>query len=71
MADSKCSTVETLTPSLIDQKAKQLFLEVRASNKVAMTLYQKMGFNEMGVRKNYYPANNNREDAYLFAMEIV
>ncbi|MFK5987055.1 MAG: ribosomal protein S18-alanine N-acetyltransferase [Pseudomonadota bacterium] len=51
-------------------KAKQIFLEVRASNKVAIALYQNYGFNELGIRRGYYPANNKREDAYLFAMEI-
>jgi ribosomal-protein-alanine N-acetyltransferase len=52
-------------------KAKQIYLEVRESNKIAISLYQSIGFNEMGVRKNYYPCNNKREDAYLFAMEIL
>ncbi len=51
-------------------QAQQIFLEVRASNKIARSLYQNYGFNEMGVRKGYYPAKNNREDAYLFAMEV-
>ena len=51
-------------------KAQQVFLEVRASNKTAINLYQNYGFNEMGIRKGYYPALNKREDAYLFAMEI-
>lgn len=33
-----------------------LFLEVRASNKAAFFLYDSLGFNEVGVRPNYYPA---------------
>ena len=33
---------------------EQLFLEVRASNKAAISLYQKVGFATDGVRKNYY-----------------
>ena len=33
-----------------------LFLEVRASNKAAFSLYDSLGFNEVGVRPNYYPA---------------
>jgi ribosomal-protein-alanine N-acetyltransferase len=32
-----------------------LFLEVRASNKAALCLYDNLGFNEVGVRPNYYP----------------
>ena len=51
-------------------KAQQVFLEVRASNKAAISLYQNSGFNELDVRRGYYPAKNKREDAYLFAMEI-
>ena len=33
-----------------------LFLEVRASNKAALFLYDNLGFNEVGFRPNYYPA---------------
>ena len=33
-----------------------LFLEVRASNKAAISLYDNLGFNEVGIRNNYYPA---------------
>jgi ribosomal-protein-alanine N-acetyltransferase len=33
-----------------------LFLEVRASNKAALFLYDNLGFNEVGVRPNYYPS---------------
>lgn len=38
-----------------------LFLEVRAGNRPAISLYQKMGFESMGVRKGYY--TNPTEDA--------
>lgn len=54
------------------RKAKTLYLEVRMSNKAAIYLYQTMGFNEIGIRENYYPAKNgSREDAQLFACELV
>jgi [ribosomal protein S18]-alanine N-acetyltransferase len=52
------------------QAAKMAFLEVRASNLAAYRVYTKMGFNELGVRKNYYPAYNGREDAILLAREL-
>lgn len=46
-----------------------LFLEVRPSNTRAITLYQTAGFNEIGLRRNYYPApEGGREDALLMAM---
>lgn len=46
----------------------RLFLEVRASNAPALTLYRKYGFAEVGRRKNYY--DNPREDAILMTWEI-
>ncbi len=52
------------------QAARMAFLEVRASNQAAYRVYTKMGFNELGVRKNYYPAHNGREDAILLAREL-
>ncbi|MGR9013668.1 MAG: ribosomal protein S18-alanine N-acetyltransferase [Gammaproteobacteria bacterium] len=51
-------------------RAETMFLEVRPSNTVAIALYEKMGFNEIGVRKGYYPAENGREDALMLAMQI-
>lgn len=47
--------------------ADTLFLEVRVSNDAAIGLYQAMGFNELAVRPNYYPADKGREDALLMA----
>lgn len=40
--------------------AMTALLEVRASNKAAYALYQRLGFDEIGVRKNYYPASDGR-----------
>jgi len=48
-----------------------LFLEVRISNFIAKQLYESEGFNEIGLRKGYYPAGANREDALVFAKEIL
>lgn len=53
------------------KKAETMFLEVRPSNKGAIALYSKLGFNEIGVRKDYYPAENGREDAVMLALELV
>ena len=47
-----------------------IFLEVRASNAAAIHLYDKLGFNEIGLRRDYYPAINGREDALVLAHEI-
>jgi ribosomal-protein-alanine N-acetyltransferase len=51
-------------------RAETVFLEVRPSNTVAIALYENMGFNEIGIRKGYYPAENGREDALMLALEL-
>lgn len=61
---------------LIDEatrfKADSLFLEVRPSNPNAIKLYRSVGFNEIGMRKDYYPARNNgREDALVMARVLI
>lgn len=49
-------------------RAEMILLEVRPSNKAAIHLYQKLGFNEIGQRKGYYPAaGGKREDAIVLA----
>ncbi|HFD81329.1 MAG TPA: ribosomal-protein-alanine N-acetyltransferase [Gammaproteobacteria bacterium] len=50
--------------------ADTVMLEVRPSNRAAIALYQKLGFNEMGVRRNYYPAAEGREDALLLGKNL-
>ena len=47
-----------------------MFLEVRPSNVSALTLYETIGFNEMGVRPGYYPAHNGRENAVLMGVAL-
>ncbi|GAX88795.1 ribosomal-protein-alanine N-acetyltransferase RimI [Effusibacillus lacus] len=43
--------------------AERMTLEVRVSNKAAQSLYQKMGFQNHGIRKAYY--SDNGEDALI------
>ena len=50
--------------------AERLFLEVRISNRVAMTLYDGLGFREIGRRRSYYAAENGREDAVVMALSL-
>ena len=47
-----------------------LLLEVRPSNKAAIGLYAKLGFNEISVRKDYYPVAEGREDALILALSL-
>ena len=55
------------------QDIPRILLEVRPSNSDALTLYQKLGYEQIGVRKNYYPADEQsgaREDALVMAKSI-
>ncbi|MFI8415066.1 ribosomal protein S18-alanine N-acetyltransferase [Serratia sp. NPDC078593] len=47
-----------------------LWLEVRASNHAAIALYDQLGFNEVTVRRNYYPSVSGREDAIVMALPL-
>ena len=47
-----------------------IFLEVRRSNFLAIRLYKKIGFNEIGVRNNYYQNKDGKEDAILMGMAL-
>ncbi|WP_334108545.1 ribosomal protein S18-alanine N-acetyltransferase [Methylobacillus sp.] len=53
-----------------ERGALNMFLEVRPSNQSALGLYESMGFNEMAVRRGYYPALNGREDAVLMGASL-
>lgn len=50
-----------------EKGARSIFLEVRKSNHVAVRLYLQEGFKRIGVRKGYYPDDQGREDALVFA----
>jgi ribosomal-protein-alanine N-acetyltransferase len=50
--------------------ARTALLEVRVSNRSAFRLYDRMGFNEIGQRKSYYPAHGGREDALVLMREL-
>ena len=47
-----------------------IFLEVRRSNSLAIRLYEYNGFNEVGVRNNYYQNRDGKEDAILMGLAI-
>ncbi|OIQ99475.1 putative phosphinothricin acetyltransferase YwnH [mine drainage metagenome] len=49
---------------------RRMVLEVRASNKAAIALYRKAGFGDIGLRRDYYQAQNGREDAILMGREL-
>jgi|TARA_B110000037_G_C16808082_1_gene378384 ribosomal-protein-alanine N-acetyltransferase len=49
-----------------------IFLEVRKSNLLAIRLYEKNGFNEIGIRNNYYKnkGKDTNEDAILMGLAL-
>lgn len=63
--------LESLIDAARRMGAEMLLLEVRPSNKSAVHLYHSIGFNEVGVRKNYYPdGKHGREDAMVMGLAL-
>ena len=59
--------IEHLISQLKNRGSQALMLEVRASNAPAIALYEKLGFRQVGLRKNYY--RNPKEDALILRKE--
>jgi [ribosomal protein S18]-alanine N-acetyltransferase len=59
--------METLVEYAMSIEAFEIWLEVRATNKAAIALYQKHGFENVSIRKSYYsiPNSTEKEDAWL------
>jgi [ribosomal protein S18]-alanine N-acetyltransferase len=50
--------------------ARNVFLEVRPSNRAAQALYLRFGFRKIAVRRGYYPAHAGREDALVLTLAL-
>lgn len=50
--------------------AARLFLEVRASNARAISLYESCAFQRIGRRKDYYQGRNAPEDALVYSRPL-
>lgn len=59
-----------LVAKALEKRSLCFFLEVRSSNDRAINLYFSEGFNEVGVRPNYYPSKKGREDAVLMTLDL-
>ena len=59
--------INRLVAELKERDIHALLLEVRVSNTPAITLYEKLGFSQVGRRKNYY--HNPKEDALILRKE--
>lgn len=60
--------IERCCQNLAKQGVKTVFLEVRASNIPAISLYKKLGFVELSVRKKYY---SDGENALILKKELL
>ena len=70
LASRMMATIEGVAAQ---QNMPRIILEVRPSNTAAVALYQKLGYEQIGIRKNYYPADpqlGTREDALVMAKSI-
>ncbi|MBF7730646.1 ribosomal protein S18-alanine N-acetyltransferase [Pseudomonas sp. N040] len=63
--------LEQLMQRATQLNARECFLEVRDSNRAAYRLYERYGFNEIGRRRDYYPAVGGREDAVVMACTLL
>lgn len=55
--------IQSLVETLKEKGSHSLTLEVRTSNEPAQKLYEKLGFAQVGLRKNYY--RNPKENACI------
>ena len=63
--------LEHLMSIAYQHEARECFLELCDSNTAAFKLYERYGFNEIGRRRDYYPAVGGREDAVVMACTLV
>lgn len=61
--------LRTIIDNCYKNMVKYITLEVRISNKPAISLYEKYGFKSFGTRKGYYQDNN--EDALIMWTENI
>jgi ribosomal-protein-alanine N-acetyltransferase len=62
--------LEQLMKRAYEMNGRECFLELRDSNRSAYRLYERYGFNEIGRRRDYYPAVGGREDAIVMACTL-
>lgn len=62
--------LEHLLERALSSGVGEAFLEVRPSNLSAIRLYQRLGFEQIGIRRGYYQAPDGREDAIVLKREL-
>lgn len=61
--------MRALETQLAPKGVERITLEVRASNLPALRLYEKLGYSQVGLRRNYY--EKPREDAVIMQKQLV
>lgn len=65
------SLLDTLEARCLQRHAPVIWLEVRPSNSVARAVYERLGYETVGLRKQYYPAEQGREDALVMRRDCL
>lgn len=63
-------SIDGLIKARATQGCNMIFLEVRQSNHAAIALYEKLGFVQIDLRKNYYPTRTGKEHAVIMALTL-
>ncbi|GJL82088.1 MAG: ribosomal-protein-alanine acetyltransferase [marine bacterium B5-7] len=63
--------MNSVLASLERRLAHVIYLEVRRSNSVAIAFYRSYGFEEYGVRPDYYALGDGREDALTMKLKLL
>jgi ribosomal-protein-alanine N-acetyltransferase len=69
-AGHACRLLQRLIDWARSREKSAVWLEVRAGNEPALALYRHFGFAMTGVRRDYYPARQGREDAVLMSLHL-
>ena len=62
--------LESLIARAEETRVSQIFLEVRPTNVAALALYRSAGFEQIGLRPDYYQARFGREDAVVLSRAL-
>jgi ribosomal-protein-alanine N-acetyltransferase len=62
--------LQHLVDSARKQRMEMLYLEVRPSNAAARRMYERFGFRQLGLRRDYYPSVTGREDALFLGLNL-
>ena len=64
------SLIELIISEARLRNSENIILEVRVGNIEAQSLYEKLNFQIIGTRKNYYESENGQEDAYVLKLDL-